>query len=167
MADQIIVVHFTIESEAYQAFSEVKASPVVQGSYQVHQSVIVKKEAGQIVIKDSFDTGSESYDDMVKGGLIGGLVGMIGGPVGVLVGGSIGTFIGNSLDANDVQENSSMIEQVGNALADGAVTLISLVKEKEEGSFNAAFDKFSTYSFLRIPKEELMAKIKEEAATEK
>lgn len=166
MAESIIVVSFNVESEAYQALSEIKANPVLQGAYQAVQGVIVKKEDGQIAYKDEFDTGSESYDDTVKGGLIGALIGIVGGPVGILVGGGIGTFLGSGLDSNDVLENASMIEQVSTTLADGSVSLISLVKEKEPGSFDSAFEKFGT-NIVRFSKDEVIAEVRKASELEK
>lgn len=166
MAENIIVASFSVESEAFQALSELKANPEVQGSYQTVQSVVVKKEDGQIAYKDSFDTGAESYDDTVKGGLIGALIGIVGGPVGILVGGGIGTFLGSGLDSNDVLENASMIEQVCSTLSDGSVSVISLVKEKEPGSFDSAFEKFGT-NIVRFSKEEVIAELKKASELEK
>lgn len=166
MAESIIVVNFNVESEAYQGLSELKSTPNVQGSYQAIQGVLVKKEGGQIQKKDEFDTGAESVNDTVRGGIIGGLVGILGGPIGVLLGSGIGMFIGSGKDSNDILENSSMVEQVCTKLAEGSISLIVLVNEKEAGSFDSAFSKFGV-SIERYSSEEVFAEVRQAEELEK
>ena len=84
-AENLLIVNFKVESKTYQAFSELKDA-VADDNYFVQQAAIVKKENGEIVVKDEFDTGIKAVDDTLKGGLIGGLVGLLGGPLGVLLG---------------------------------------------------------------------------------
>ncbi|SFC50135.1 hypothetical protein [Ruminococcus albus] len=55
MAESIFVVDFKVESEAYQALSELKANPV-NDSYTASSAFVVKNENGHIIPKDSFDT---------------------------------------------------------------------------------------------------------------
>ena len=47
MAESIFVVDFKVESEAYQALSELKANPV-NDSYTASSAFVVKNENGQI-----------------------------------------------------------------------------------------------------------------------
>jgi hypothetical protein len=51
------------------------------------QAVLVKKEGGVVSMKDGFDTGVNTRNDKVFGGMVGALVGVLGGPIGVLLGG--------------------------------------------------------------------------------
>lgn len=42
---------------------------------------------------EGFDSGVDTRDDTVKGGLLGGLVGILGGPIGMLFTGTMGCGI--------------------------------------------------------------------------
>ena len=92
MKESVITVNFDVESEAYQALSEIKRHPDGSG-YFVSAASLIKKENGHIVLKDGFDTGVDTADDAAYGSLIGSLVGILGGPLGVLFGGSMGALV--------------------------------------------------------------------------
>lgn len=143
MAENIIVVGFKVESEAYQALSELKQNPITNG-YAAIQGGIIKKEAGIVSLKDGYDTGAESSDDTLYGGLIGGLAGILGGPIGVLLGGSWGALVGSAIDTADEADNISLIEKVCEVIPDNSVSLVALVSEEEAGSFGKVFDKYDT-----------------------
>ena len=52
--ENIMMSIFRVESQAYQAFSELKRDPSNQ-SYTISQAVIIKKETGQLTSCDAFD----------------------------------------------------------------------------------------------------------------
>ena len=139
--DKIISAVFKVESEGYQALAELKKDPE-NDAYTVPQAVLIKKENNGIVTLDSYDTGLETADDTLLGGLIGGVVGILGGPIGMLLGGSIGILTGSAIDAGDSLDNASMIEMVTNMLMDGEVGLIALAQETEAGSVRNLLSKF-------------------------
>ena len=143
MAENVFVVKFTVESEAYQAFAELKAAALTN-DYVISQAFLVKNESGKLVEKDEFDTGIESANDMGAGALIGALVGVIGGPVGVLLGASYGLLVGSTVDAMDIADSSLLINQVSSSVAEGETALLLLVSETHEGSFTRDMGKFST-----------------------
>ncbi len=143
MTEKIITSVFNVESEAYQALSEIKKE-AVNDRYVVSQIALVKNEGGRIVTKEWFDTGVESRNDAPMGGLIGSLVGIIGGPIGMLLGGGMGYLAGSAKDADDVAGNVSMIERVSNQIVDGETALISLVQEMTEGSYEARLYQWQT-----------------------
>lgn len=91
MRENIITAVFEVESEAFQAMSELR-SHAAADSYIVSEAALVKREHGQIVTKEGFDSGLESTDDTSRGGLIGMTIGILGGPVGMLLGGSWGAL---------------------------------------------------------------------------
>jgi len=123
--EKIVSAIFKVESEGFQAMTELKQAPVTD-TYTVPQAVLIKKENGTINVLDSYDTGMETTDDTLKGGLIGSLIGILGGPIGILLGGSLGMLTGTAIDAGDELENASMIEMVSNQIVDGEVVLIAL-----------------------------------------
>ncbi len=143
MTEKIITSVFNVESEAYQALSEIRRD-AVNDRYIVSQIALVKNENGRIVTKEWFDTGVESRNDASMGGMIGSLVGIIGGPIGMLLGGSMGYLAGSAKDADDVEDNVSMIERVSNQIVDGETALISLVQEVTEGSYESRLGQWQT-----------------------
>ena len=70
MAQNIVVSLFKVESEAYQALTQLKQYPGDEKSY-VSAAALVKKENGSLSILDAFDTGTNTADDMAVGGLVG------------------------------------------------------------------------------------------------
>jgi uncharacterized oligopeptide transporter (OPT) family protein len=68
----VLTVVFDIESEAYQAFSELKSFKQ-DNDTQIAQIALVKNEDGKITIKDSIDFDDASRDYATVGGIIGGL----------------------------------------------------------------------------------------------
>ena len=141
MRESVITVNFDVESEAYQALSEIKRYPEGSG-YLVSAASLVKKENGRIGFKDGFDTGADTADDTAYGTLIGSLVGILGGPLGVLFGGSMGALVGSSVDAGDAAQCASLIEQVCADIPDDGTALIALVQEDDAMRFERAFDPF-------------------------
>lgn len=139
--EKIVSVIFKVESEAYQAMTELRQSPVTE-AFVVSQAALVKKERGQIRTLDAFDTGMETRDDTMTGGLIGSFVGILGGPLGMLLGGSIGALTGSAIDTGDAEHNASLIEMVTEQLVDGEVVLIALEQEAVEGAAQRALSKF-------------------------
>ena len=124
----VIVGLFEVESEGFQAITELKQNPGDDKSF-ISQAALLKKDAGQVKVLDSFDTGVTTSDDMALGGLMGMCVGILGGPIGML------------LDAID---NASMIEQIAGKLEDGAVALIGLTDEEDENILDEKLSKYKT-----------------------
>lgn len=131
MAQNIVVGLFDVESEGYQAITELKKNPGTEVSY-VSAAVLVKKENGVLTTLDGFDTGANTTDDMAVGGLVGALFGILGGPIGVLLGGSYGMLIGSAVDSGDAMINASLLEQIAGKMQDGEVAVIGLAFEEDE-----------------------------------
>lgn len=140
--ENIIMATFPVESEAYQAFSELKRD-LSGKSFLVSQAVLVKKQGNELTTCESFDTGIESTNDTMKGGLIGSFVGILGGPLGVLLGASLGGLAGAAVDAGDIRENGSMLEKVSADLTDGTVALLALVQEETSVAVDSKFSKYN------------------------
>ena len=141
MDQNIVVCLFEVESEAFQALSELKQAPGDKQSF-VTQAVVVKKENGSVTPLDRFDTGAATGNDTVYGGIVGALVGILGGPIGVLLGGSYGALVGATVDSFEALGNACMIEQITGKLVDGEVALIALTAEEDEAILDAKLNKF-------------------------
>ena len=141
MAQNIVVSLFEVESEAYQALTELKQNPGTESSF-LTAAALVKKEHGALYTMDSFDTGAHTTDDMAIGGLVGALVGVLGGPIGVLLGGSYGMLVGSIVDADDALQGVSLLEQTAVKMEDGEVAMIGLAFEENEEILNQKLEKF-------------------------
>ena len=118
MKENLVLANYKVESEAYQALSELKRE-TTNANYTISQAVIVKKENGKLSVMDGFVNGATTGDDTMTGGLIGSLVGILGGPLGILLGGSMGMLIGGAVDAGDMADNASLLEKAGDSILDG------------------------------------------------
>ena len=148
MKENLILVNYKVESEAYQALSELKRE-TSNANYTISQAAIVKKENGTLNIMDGFVNGAMTGDDTWKGSLIGSLVGVLGGPLGVLLGGSMGMLIGGAVDANDMADNASLLEKAGDSILNGETAIILLAQEEYETALTA---KLSVAGGLLIPR---------------
>ena len=143
MAQNIVVSLFEVESEAYQALTQLKQYPGDEKSY-VSAAALIKKENGALRTLDGFDTGTNTTDDMAIGGLVGALFGVLGGPVGLLLGGSYGMLVGSVIDADDAGMNASMLEQIANKMDDDEVAIIGLAFEEDEAILDQKLSQFKT-----------------------
>lgn len=141
--ENVVAVLFEVESEAYQALSELKKN-ALNGAFTISQIGLVKKKDGRILPCEGFDSGVDTRDDTLTGGLIGGLFGIFGGPLGVLFTGSLGALIGSVKDTEDAQKNLSMLECVCEKMADDSVALIALIQEIDEDIFDGRLSQFKT-----------------------
>ena len=137
----VIVAVFKVESEGYQALSELRQAAGGE-NYIVSAAALVKKENDVCKYLDGFDTGVNTANDTLIGGLIGMIVGILGGPVGVLLGGSYGALIGMTVDAEDAMFGVSMLDQIEDKLDDGMVALVALTGEESDEALDA---KLSSY----------------------
>ncbi len=137
----VIVAVFKVESEGYQALSELRQAAGGE-NYIVSAAALVKKENDVCKYLDGFDTGVNTANDTLIGGLIGMIVGILGGPIGVLLGGSYGALIGMTVDAEDAMFGVSMLDQIEDKLDDGMVALVALTGEESDEALDA---KLSSY----------------------
>lgn len=156
MAENIVIATYEVESEAYQALSEIKHE-TTNANYTISQAAIVKKENGHLNMRDGFDSGRET-DDTWKGGLIGSLVGILGGPIGVLLGGSVGMMIGGAVDATDMATHISLLERAGESIAEGKTAMLLLVQEEYETALTAKLNRFHV-SITRMDAAEVAAEV--------
>ena len=143
MAQNIVVSIFEVESEAYQALTQLKQAPGNDKSY-VPSAILVKKENGALRMLDGFDTGATTTDDIAIGGLVGALIGILGGPIGVLLGGSYGMLVGSAFDSSDALANAALLEQIAGKLEEGEIAIVALAFEEDEAILDEKFSGFKT-----------------------
>lgn len=163
--ENIIMATFPVESEAYQAFSELKRD-MSGSSYFVSQAVLVKKEGNSLRTCEQFDTGVNTEDDTVGGSLIGSFIGILGGPIGVLLGAGVGGLIGAAVDSGDIEQNGSAIEKVSANLTDGTVAILAFAQEDSEIAMDSKFSKFNA-SISRFDAAEIASEIEDAQKAQK
>jgi uncharacterized membrane protein len=112
----VLIFTFSDPSKAYQALSEIKALPGVEGA-----AVVERTANGEVRIADGYTP--KLGAGPAVGGVIGAVVGIISGPIGVLLGWSTGMLAGGAYESFEVAdaddgftELSKRISASGNAL---------------------------------------------------
>ena len=157
MSENILIVNYKVESEAYQALSELKRE-TSNSNYTISQAVIIKRESGKLEIQDGFNADASMGDDTWTGSLLGSLVGVLGGPLGVLLGGSVGMMIGGAVDASDAAKNASLIEKAGDCITEGETAIILLAQEEYETALTAKLNHFDV-TITRMNAAEVAAEV--------
>ena len=157
MNENLVLVNYKVESEAYQALSELKRD-TANANYTISQAAIVKRENGQLNTMDGFINGKDANDDTVTGSLIGGLVGILGGPIGILLGGSVGMLIGGAVDASGIVKDASLLEKAGDSIAEGETAIILLAQEEYETALTAKLNDFNV-TITRFDAAEVAAEV--------
>ena len=155
--ENVILANYKVESEAYQALSELKRD-TANANYTISQAMIVKRENGKLNVMDGFVNGMTTGDDTWMGGLLGGLIGILGGPIGVLLGGSVGMLVGGAVDAGEMVGDTSLLEKAGDSIADGETAIILLAQEEYETALTAKLNDFDV-SITRLDAAEVAAEV--------
>ena len=155
--ENVVLANYKIESEAYQALSELKRD-TANANYTISQAMIVKRENGKLNVMDGFVNGITTGDDTWMGGLLGGLIGILGGPIGVLLGGSVGMLVGGAVDAGEMAGDTSLLEKAGDSIADGETAIILLAQEEYETALTAKLNDFDV-SITRLDAAEVAAEV--------
>lgn len=136
--ENVVTAIFKVESEAYQAFAQLRKKPFGEG-YLVAEAVQLKREGEAINVVEVLDAAGVTSDDTANGMLIGSIAGILAGPLGVLLGAYTGSLTGATLDAFDAIDSISLAEVTAAKLYDGDAAIIALVQE-DEPAFDAAFE---------------------------
>ena len=155
--ENVILANYKVESEAYQALSELKRD-TANANYTISQAMIVKRENGKLNVMDGFVNGITTGDDTWMGGLLGGLIGILGGPIGVLLGGSVGMLVGGAVDAGEMAGDTSLLEKAGDSIAEGETAIILLAQEEYETALTAKLNDFDV-SITRLDAAEVAAEV--------
>lgn len=143
--ENVLIVYFNVESEGYQAFSELSHDTFSKDdkSTLIEQASLIKRENGNIIEKDAFHQEIHRNEGIVIGTIAGSLLGILGGPLGVLLGMGVGATIG-SLASFDDEENEGLLQSVSTRLQDNDVAILAVVQEDDETLLDNYFAKFDT-----------------------
>ena len=123
----VVVVRFTVPSNAYQALSVLKECDA-EGRIGLESAAVVERTtAGELRIPESDD--NVGPVGTATGSLIGMLVGVLGGPVGVLIGWGAGALIGGAIDVDRSVTSDEALTVLGRAIPPESTALIASVEE--------------------------------------
>ena len=142
--ENVLIIYFNVESEGYQAFSEISHSAFSKDkSTLIEQASLIKREKGNIIAKEVLHNGKERNEDIIVGSIIGGFLGVLAGPLGVLLGMGVGATL-TSLTFDDDEENTGLIHSVTSRLQDNDIAILAVVQEENEAILDDYFAKFDT-----------------------
>lgn len=136
MSKRVIIMHFEVESQAYQAFSEIKKLYVEKKIKGEQMAVVTHVNDGvhQFKIDDFLDFTGNDYT--AKNSMIGMLIGILGGPLGILLGWFAGSLFGASQDAKEIQGAQTVFEHVTKQIGEGETGLILIAEEDDNRPLN-------------------------------
>ena len=141
MNDNVVIAIFEVESEAYQAFNQLKNASAGEG-YSAPEAALIQNKANAIEVLDGYGYGPVD-SGASKGMVIGSLIGILGGPFGVLLGAATGALAGSVSDDNRAVDTASVVAVVASKIYDGEIAIAALVQE-EEPAFDAVFADYKT-----------------------
>ena len=143
--ENVLIVYFDIESEGYQALTEMGQDTFSKSnSVLIEQASLIKRENGTVIEKDVFHNGESMRDGVVIGTIIGSFLGVLGGPLGIMLGMGVGATIGSLASLDDTEENEGLLHSVTSRLQDGDIAIIAVVQEEDEAQLDGYFAKFDT-----------------------
>ena len=142
MKNNVVVTIFEVESEAFQAFNELRTKFAGAG-YTAAEAALVRNKEGRIDMLDGFSLGPAAGDDTATGIMIGSLIGILGGPIGVILGAGIGGLAGNASDTDRAIDTVNGVAVVADKLFEGETAIVALVQE-DEPAFDAVFSGYKT-----------------------
>ncbi|MBL1230939.1 DUF1269 domain-containing protein [Enterococcus sp. BWB1-3] len=136
MSRRVIIMNFKVESQAYQAFSELKRLYAERQIKGEQMAVVTHVNTGvhQFKINDFLDfTGN---DRTAKSSFIGMVIGILGGPLGILLGWFAGSMIGATQDAKELRNAQSVFEHMSNKITEGHTGLVLIADEDDNRPLN-------------------------------
>ncbi len=134
MSEKVIIMSFESESNAFQAFSEIKSlhgKNVIKG-----EQMAVLKHVPNHILKPLDFIDFTGRDQNAKGGLIGMLIGIFAGPLGFLLGWFTGSVIGSYRDVKEVKEALTIFDETIELIPEGVTGAILIAEEEKEGHLN-------------------------------
>ena len=124
----LIIAHFTQETEAQEAFTKLQELDKIGDITIYEMAVIAKDAAGAAVVKEAVTAeGSQALSGMA----IGALIGALAGPVGLVTGMLIGTLTGEVADSDDYGFEEDFLSKVTGQLQPGMSVVVLEVEEDD------------------------------------
>lgn len=141
MDNNVVIAVFDVESEAFQAFSELRNKPYGI-DYSVPEAALIRVKDNAVEVCDAYNCAAGATDTET-GIVIGSLAGILGGPIGVILGAAIDAQAGVVSDTGRALDAASAVAVVASKIYEGEIAIAALVAE-EEPAFDAAFANYKT-----------------------
>lgn len=141
MNNNVVITVFEVESEAYQAFNQLKRESTGKG-YSVVEATLLKNKANTIDVIDAYGI-APADSGTASGIVIGSLVGILGGPIGVILGAATGAWAGSISDSGRAIDEASLVAVIASKIFEGEIAIAALVTE-EEPAFDTLFADYKT-----------------------
>ena len=158
MKNNVVVAVFEVESEAFQAFTELRTK-ITGAGYTAAEAALLRNKEGRIDMVDGYTLGPVAGDDTAMGIMIGSLVGILGGPIGVILGASIGGLAGSASGTDRAVDSVNAVAVVADKLYEGETAIVALVQE-EEPAFDVVFSGYKT-TIIRYDAADIAADVEE------
>jgi uncharacterized membrane protein len=164
MHENIIVTTFREDSRAYEALARLEEL-AAEDQIDLHDGAVAERDrAGTLRLREESGNEDEGLATLT-GGSIGLLIGILAGPIGVLLGGAVGLLAGAIVDAEDDDENDSVLEHISRSIANGQTAMLADLDESGPTVVDGAMAALGG-SVARYPRKDVEAEIAgaEEAA---
>ena len=142
MKKNVVITIFDVESEAFQAFNELRTKIAGPG-YSAPEASLIRNKNGNIDVLDGYSTDTTAGDGTAMGMVVGSLIGILGGPIGVILGAGVGAYAGSASDADKAVDAVNAVAVVSSKLFEGETAIVALVEE-DEPAFDAVFAAYKT-----------------------
>jgi|SRR5689334_703678 len=127
MDDNVVLVGFAEQSQAYQALSRLRQAGEA-GRVDVRSAALLERGLDGVVRVPEGDDAAPGAA-VASGGLIGMLIGVLGGPLGVLLGASTGMLTGGVAAAAHADDQDIALAAISDRIAPGSTVLVAEVGE--------------------------------------
>ena len=142
MKKNVVITIFDVESEAFQAFNELRTK-IAGSGYSAPEASLIRNKGGNIDVLDGYSTDTTAGDGTAMGMVVGSLIGILGGPIGVILGAGVGAYAGSTSDADKAIDAVNAVAVVSSKLFEGETAIVALVEE-DEPAFDAVFAAYKT-----------------------
>jgi uncharacterized membrane protein len=147
----ILIMQFPEPSKAFQALSQIKEQPGVNGA-----AVLERTSQGEVRVAESYAPGSG--DGIAVGGLVGGLIGILGGPLGVLLGWSTGALAGTVYESEEADDAEDGFTVLSRSIAPGENALIVEMMETSHAIADDVAESLGG-TIVRVPAADVAAEV--------
>ncbi len=146
----MLVAVFESENKAYEGLSALKDLHN-NGDITLYATAVVSKDdKGHLHLNNAADQGPIGT---ATGLFAGSLIGLLGGPIGLAIGAATGTLAGLLFDVSADDINTTFVDEVSNALANGKTAVIAEIDEAWTVPVDIKLDALNAIVFRRLKNE--------------
>lgn len=138
MTENMLMLTFKNVDDAKRVYEKLKkANNDAEVNYQVLQTVLLKKDDGNISVLDQHTGFFDELEKTMLGGVVGIVLGVLIGPFAGFILGGLGAMIGSGFDITEQSEAENMLYQMYSRIYDGEIAILAIVQEEDELELNS------------------------------